>query len=177
MRDFWELPPEEELVYSGPDWLLLVLDRYDDLMGANLLLLIWRCWNVRNGVLMAGESVSVGGSVNFLLRYSDTLLQTRQQVTSPVSRHGRKSRTGRRWCRPVNTTPKINVDGAFVAETGAAALVVVIRDTGGLPLLMACRTLAHCHDATESEALACLEGIRMGAVWPDREFVLETDCA
>nr|CAB3499394.1 unnamed protein product [Digitaria exilis] len=86
MRDFWELPPEEELVYSGPDWLLLVLDRYDDLM---------------------------------------------------------------------------------------AALVVVIRDTGGLPLLMACRTLAHCHDATESEALACLEGIRMGAVWPDREFVVE----
>nr|CAB3502335.1 unnamed protein product [Digitaria exilis] len=23
MRDFWELPPEEELVYSGLDWLLL----------------------------------------------------------------------------------------------------------------------------------------------------------
>lgn len=42
---------------------------------------------------------------------------------------------------------KINVDGMFIKETGAAALGVVIRDKDGMPLLMACHTLANCRDA------------------------------
>ncbi|KAF8779204.1 hypothetical protein HU200_002881 [Digitaria exilis] len=55
MRDIWELPKEADLAHSGPDWLLLLLDRFDSQTCANFLMLLWRCWHVRNGVLMAGE--------------------------------------------------------------------------------------------------------------------------
>lgn len=79
MRDLWELPGEEDLIHLGPDWLLLLLDRYEGQICANFLMLIWRCWNVRNSVLMAGESISIGGSVIFLSRYMDALLQVRQE--------------------------------------------------------------------------------------------------
>lgn len=83
----------------------------------------------------------------------------------------------KRWSRPSDDVLKINVDGAFINETGAAALGVIIRDKNGMPLVMACRTLIHCSDAEDVEALACLEGIRIGAIWPDRDFSLETDSA
>lgn len=190
MRAHWELPVEKELINSGPDWLLLILDRYGVQTGANFLMLIWRCWNVRNNVLMAGECISIEGSVIFLSRYMDALVQVRQQETSQEARgkqitnkagldnrHGRRLKPRKRWCRLAEDILKINVDGAFVSHTGAAALGVVIRNMEGAPMLMACRTLANCRDAEEAEALACLDGIRMGAVWPEREFVMETDCA
>lgn len=65
------------------------------------------------------------------------------------------------------------MNGAFLAESGHAAIGVAIRDKDGQPLLMACRRVFHCQDAEEAEALACLEGVRMVARWPDQDFVLE----
>lgn len=53
---------------------------------------------------------------------------------------------------------------------------MVIRDGAGQPRLMSCRSILHCTDADQAEALACLEGIRIGAKWSDRDFVLESDC-
>ncbi|TVU43163.1 hypothetical protein EJB05_09608, partial [Eragrostis curvula] len=41
-------------------------------------MLLWRAWSVRNGVLKAGEKISICGSVEFLKRYMDALLQIRQ---------------------------------------------------------------------------------------------------
>ncbi|KAF8667264.1 hypothetical protein HU200_052933 [Digitaria exilis] len=55
-------------------------------------------------------------------------------------------------------------------ESGEAAIGVMIRDDEGQPLLMACRKLYHCRDAEEAEAPACLEGVRMGARWQDKDF-------
>lgn len=54
---------------------------------------------------------------------------------------------------------------------------MVIRDDEGQPLLMAGRKLHHCKDAEEAEALACLEGVRMGARWPSKKMILESDNA
>lgn len=58
------------------------------------------------------------------------------------------------WSPPTGMALKINVDGAFIAELGATALGVVIRDKEGQPLLMACRRVFHCRDAEEAEDLA-----------------------
>nr|CAB3447133.1 unnamed protein product [Digitaria exilis] len=81
----------------------------------------------------------------------------------------------KKWSPPVGEGLKINVDGAYIGETGAAALGVNIRDSTGKPVLMAARLLSHCGDAETAEALACLEGLRMGARCADRDMVLEAD--
>jgi hypothetical protein len=69
------LPNEIHLRNVGPEWLLAILSRYDDITADNFLMLIWRCWMVRNSVLQAGEGISIAGSVLFLTRYVDALLQ------------------------------------------------------------------------------------------------------
>ncbi|KAF8661039.1 hypothetical protein HU200_057134 [Digitaria exilis] len=162
MRGQWELPEEDDLIYTGPDWLLLILDRYGEQTRVNFLMLIWHCWSVRNGVLMAGERISIEGSLIFLSRYITSLLQIRQQVPASDDRSKQKQ-LHKRWTPPADSKLKINVDGASIVETGEAAAGIAIRDQEGKPLLMSCRRLAHCRDAEEAEALACLEGVKMGA--------------
>ncbi|RCV07636.1 hypothetical protein SETIT_1G260900v2 [Setaria italica] len=176
LRKHVALPREEDITYMGPKWLLLLLARYDIDTTSNFLMLIWRCWSARNAVLQAGEQISIAGSVVFLTKYLNALSQIRPQQPSDDGR-GKQKKSPKKWSPPSGETLKINVDGAFIIETGAAAVGVVIRDCTGKPLLMTWRWLRHCRDAKEAEALACLEGIRMVAWWADRDTVLEADCS
>lgn len=73
-REHYTVPDEEHLINSRPDWLLLLLDRYLVEIRANFLMLIWRCWSVRNSVLQAGEQFSITGSVLFLKLYAVTVI-------------------------------------------------------------------------------------------------------
>ena len=66
MREHWALPAEEDLVFTGPDWLLVLMSRFTAGVNANLLMLLWRVWSVRNSVLRIGQKVSVEGSIVFL---------------------------------------------------------------------------------------------------------------
>ncbi|RCV42220.1 hypothetical protein SETIT_9G199100v2 [Setaria italica] len=184
------LPTERDLRNVGPDWLLMILDRYDVEVCSNFLMLIWTCWNVRNNVLQAGEGISIAGSVLFLTRYIEALLQIRQQNEVGDARGKQKLMAGRlarastrrlgsdsKWTPPIGQAIKFNVDGAFIKETGKAAVGVIVRYGEGHPLLTDWRWLRQCRDAEEAEALACLEGIRMASRWPDRAVILESDCS
>lgn len=93
------------------------------------------------------------------------------------SRPPRAAKPAKSWLPPRVGALKINVDGAFIIESGAAAVGVVIRDEAGQLVLMACRKVYHCRDAEGVEALACLEGARMAARWFDQEYILEGDCS
>lgn len=131
LRKQLTLQGEAHIQYTGPDWLLMILDRYDMQTNANFLMLIWRCWAVRNGVLKVGEGISIAGSVAFLMRYSAELTQIRQQNFSAADRGKQKldpeqrprdgppktSSNSNRWVPPLGQPIKINTDGAF-SQTG-----------------------------------------------------------
>uniref|UniRef100_K3Z040 RNase H type-1 domain-containing protein n=1 Tax=Setaria italica TaxID=4555 RepID=K3Z040_SETIT len=136
-----------------------------------LLAILDRCWNVKNNLLQAGEQISIASSVLFLTHYIEALFQIQQQQVEGDTRGKKKLDRGRnahpvvkkpaadgRWVPPPGETLQINVDGAFIKETGGAAVGCLLR---------------HCRDAEEVEAQACLEGIRMAGRWPDREAILE----
>jgi hypothetical protein len=85
-------------------------------------------------------------------------------------------RARKRWIPPSFGALKINVDvdGAFLHESGKAAVGVIIRDHGGCVKLTAWRLLLHVlQGSEEAEATACREGIAMVACWPDLPMVLE----
>lgn len=69
MREHWVLPSEEDLRYTGPQWLLILTSKYSEQVVANLLMLMWRVWSVRNGALRASQKISVDGSVVLLIHY------------------------------------------------------------------------------------------------------------
>jgi hypothetical protein len=98
-------------------------------------MLLWRCWTVRNGVIQAGECISIAGSMNFLKRYIDSLNEIRQQADGKddrgkqkrIKRHSTylptsRPRENRRWIPPEGQALKVNLDGAFIRETGQAQL-------------------------------------------------------
>ncbi|CAO2163808.1 unnamed protein product [Urochloa humidicola] len=100
------------------------------------------------------------------------------RVGGPRSTLGKQKRERiRNWQRPTEDGLKLNVDGAFIKETGEAAMGIIIRNSEGSPELTAWRLLKHCRDAEEAEALACLEGLGLAMRWPDHSLTLETDCA
>ena len=130
MREHWALPAEEDLVFTGPDWLLVLMSRFTVEVNANLLMLLWRVWSVCNSVLHAGQKVSVEGSIVFLTRYMDSLLQCRQgssqhdtkgkQCALVGNRHPSEAdrQVQKRWSPPPPGSLKINVDGAFIPSSG-----------------------------------------------------------
>lgn len=156
---------------------------------ANLFMLFWNTWNIRNKVIHEGTPPFIASWVTFLTRYMDSPLTMRQQgvhqdmkgkrsmvsLVSGAQKHkGVKDR--KRWRLPLQGTFKINVDAAFNSLSGGAAVGVVIRDWEGSLKLMAWRTISHCRDAKEAEARVCLEGANMALRWPDIPMVLESDC-
>jgi hypothetical protein len=68
MRELWCLPPEERLRNAWPEWLLAVMDTGTMEEVANLAMVLWRAWTVRNKVTRAGEALSIAGSVEFLIQ-------------------------------------------------------------------------------------------------------------
>ncbi|TVU41704.1 hypothetical protein EJB05_15247, partial [Eragrostis curvula] len=189
LSEVWELPVQDDILDTGPEWLLGLLIKYPADVMAHFVMLLWRVWNVRNGALKAGEKISTEGSVIFLTRYMDGLLSARQRyyaregkgkaqvVTLSEPSSIQKTKEDRRWVPPIRGKLKINVDGTYNNQTRAAGIGVVIRDAGGQPLLMAWRKLFHCRDAEEAEAAACLDGVRLATRWPGVSMVLESDAA
>jgi hypothetical protein len=71
MRKVWQLPGENWLRNTGPQWLLVPLDTGTVEEVANLELILWRVWLDRNKVTQAGESLSITGSVEFLMQLQE----------------------------------------------------------------------------------------------------------
>jgi hypothetical protein len=62
MRRHWLLPNEDLLRYIGPDWLLLLRELNED-QGANVLMVFWKAWHLRNDIIHGkGQWVSRSGS-------------------------------------------------------------------------------------------------------------------
>ena len=82
------------------------------------------------------------------------------------------------WTPPDENWIKVNVDGALLAESGAAGIGVVIRDNRGTVLLSAWKSLQGVGSAEEIEALACREGrLHLAAEWIKKPTILESDCS
>jgi hypothetical protein len=79
MREVWCLPMEEMLHNVGLKWLLAVLEAGKTEEVANLAMVLWRAWTVRNKVTRAGEVLPIVGFVDFLLNLANNLNEARGQ--------------------------------------------------------------------------------------------------
>lgn len=69
------------------------------------------------------------------------------------------------WDPPPDRWIKVNVEGSFVSETGAAGVGVVVRNHKGDVILTAWRVLFCCESAEDVEGQACAEGLRLVSQW------------
>ena len=75
MRLRWCLPAERELKFTGPEWLLGIVDTQPVEQVACLLLIFWRAWFIRNEPTHSNKKLSLEGSVSFLENYWMLILE------------------------------------------------------------------------------------------------------
>jgi ribonuclease HI len=185
MRAHWALLEEEWFRFTGPDWLLLLLDRCPTEQQDHVKLILWRARTVYNNITHQSGSSLISDSVFFLLNYSESCEQAKKKeavVSSkgkePCSRSdNRASADVQRWKPPPVGWSKINFDGSFVEHTGEAGVGIIARNHQGEVIFTAWRCVPQCTSAIEAEANACLEGVRFATQWIQGPVVFETDCA
>jgi hypothetical protein len=94
MRVHWPLPGEEYFTYTGPDWLLLLLDRCKPEQRDLTKLLLWRIWTVHNNIVHESGPSDISDSVFFLRRLRENLAQVKApdvKVSSQGKEHCNKS--------------------------------------------------------------------------------------
>jgi hypothetical protein len=74
MRQYWELPDEEQYRSMAPSSLLHILETL-----GRVLVLLWRTWQVRNDITHENGKFSIEGSVSFMRRYWVELCNARQE--------------------------------------------------------------------------------------------------
>jgi hypothetical protein len=195
MGDKWLLPGKEKFRYTGPNWLLLLLNRVNEETGAPILLLFWRSWHLQNNIVHGDGSCTITGSANFLLHYSESLKLAEhtaqgaerekvKRLMEDVSRiqdpqlgiNRNRGECMQKWEPPSWGWVKLNTDATFCHETGAAGTGIIIRDAEGSVLLVAWRALRGCGSPEQVEAEACLEGLRLTMEWIRQLTWAETDC-
>lgn len=193
MREHWPLPEEEQFSFTGPDWLLLLLDRCSPTQRDLVKLVLWRAWLTHNNITHQSGPVGIHAGVQALLSMSTLIEQGEVGHVEPSSK-GKKpmhackvgsekvkeradSNGERRWKPPPPGWTKINVDGSYAPASETAGVGVVARNSLGEVVFTAWRVLIRCADAAEAEARACVEGFRLASQWASTPVIVESDCA
>jgi ribonuclease HI len=185
MRQVWSLPREEDFMYTGPDWLLMLLAKAKKDSHPLILLLLWRAWHLRNNIVHEDGKSSIEASAVFLQNYFDTLNGSGFDMTSKgsarmvtcanqvqLSDHGTPKA---RWTAPVQGKLKMNVDASFIQETNEGFLGAVIRNQKGTVVCAMAMQLQSCEDAEEAKARALLQALRTCVQQDIRPEEVETD--
>lgn len=193
MREHWVLPDEEQFSYTGPDWLLLLLDRCSPVQRDLVKLVLWRAWSSHNNITHQSGPSGIHDGVQALLAMRSSLEQIEKgldvekgktkkasEVLGQSLSKGKENEGGRHrgvWQRPPEGWTKINVDGSFMQADGRAGFGVVARDSTGKTIFTAWKVLFRCADAAEAEARACVEGSRFASQWAPGPVIIESDCS
>ena len=77
LRMEWNLIPENKLVYTGPDWFIMLIEDLNIENRAQLMFCLWRAWHLRNNAIHGDGKASVYGSARFVESYWKSLLLIR----------------------------------------------------------------------------------------------------
>ena len=180
MRKEWALPSEKSFRNTGGDWLQVLLDTVPEDIRGKILLLLWRCWHLREDSIRNDGKESISGSVQFLKKYAEELKMATMAGdvlnAGAVDRPRCPTKQQIQWSCPVRGTVKLNTDAAFQTETGESTAGAVARDSRGLVIVSICRNLSLCQSVEEAEAKAALAGLLALMKYYSGPFILEMDC-
>ena len=181
MKFVWDLPSDEALWNSEPDWLLMLIQQLNDTQRMLLLMVLWRVWHVHNELTHDKPLIPVEASKKFLCGYADHLLMithyphadfTKRKVPANLSANTTivvhtvtHTKPEVKWEPPPGGHVKLNFGGSFVAENGVAGAGMIRRDHEGQVIFVACRWMFDYEGPLEPELAACEEGLCLALHW------------
>jgi hypothetical protein len=88
LSNIWELPHESDLIFTGNDWVLVLLDKMPKDMRDKLMFIWWTTWHHRNNIIFDDGKSSIQNSISFLQNYLVTL-QNLKKCKFIVDRKGK----------------------------------------------------------------------------------------
>jgi ribonuclease HI len=185
MREIWPIPRIVAPIQD--DWLEAWLLGVPLEICGRILMIAWRVWYARNEVTHDKILPAIEGSRRFICSYIQNLdnigrltheeiVKGKRATSQPVeAKLQQQPSTAVAWSRPPNGTVKLNIDGAYIAQTGSAGAGMILRRDDGSIIFSACRSLKFCSSALESELQACLEGVRLALDGCTNDIIVETD--
>jgi ribonuclease HI len=187
LRKIWDLPEEEELRWSGQDWVLNILDNQPEETRNKLMFLWWRAWHLRNNSIFGDGKASINHSVSFLDGYYNTtsliktgLPELDRKGKGKIEEHAelyppKMVSLQERWHKPDQGWLKVNTDASYLMNESLGFWGAIVRDHTGNIVASAWSPIDRCCSVGEAEAIAAVEGIRL-AVSLNSPTILETDC-
>jgi hypothetical protein len=187
MDQVWLIPkvPNQN---GREDWLEAWLELAPMDMCCRILMIAWRVWYARNEITHDKPLPSIEGSKRFICSYMQSLENIRKLdsevvikgklpvgIMTPLTPVTRPTVTTERWTVPPLGRLKLNVDGAYVAQTGDAGVGIILRNNEAVACLAACQSLNFCSSALDAELQACLMGVRLALDHSNEEVPVETD--
>jgi ribonuclease HI len=147
----------------------LILNLGDD-KSTLIVCLLWQWWTRRNKI-NAKENTGNAEQLVSQVRY----------WAEECAEYYKKKQAGNRrisdvqWQAPKGDVLKINVDGAFCADTKSGGWGFVVRDQSGCVRGSWAGALHHVSSAAQSEILACEEATKAAAGWGMTSIIVESD--
>lgn len=187
LKEVWNLPAEEILKYSGPDWFLILLDQLSSHMREQTIFMFWRAWHLRNDLIFGKGKESITASVSFVQNYWASFSSCHANMQVAAGNKGKQVMEEPQvttnmesnvisWKLPTLGFFKINVDASFVEAIKASSVGVVVRDHHGQVIISSWDYIGVCHSVEEAELRATLSGLYIGTTL-DKSIILETDCS
>ncbi|KAM0896207.1 hypothetical protein ACQ4PT_023336 [Festuca glaucescens] len=191
MRSYWDLPGEYDFLYSGPDWLQVLLSNCNLKQRDRVLLLLWRSWHLRCNITHGKGDETIANSVAFLQSYCDIVHNEVDNdkekgnrtddsfiKTNDVSAINGKALVKEiiRWQPPPMGAIKVNVDASYCHVSGEAAVGAVVRNHQGQIVVASSKVIEKCQDPEEAEACAILEGLMLAIDNNLEPNSVESDC-
>ncbi|VAH99193.1 unnamed protein product [Triticum turgidum subsp. durum] len=199
MRGIWDLPSEKLFGYTGVDWLQNLLLPCNSETRSKVLLLLWRCWFLRDDCVHNKGKEFIGRSVLFLQQLEIELISC--STTSDtmngkgVCRQTPQILAGEghslvlpgsgatvvadsvHWTAPPAGTVKLNSDASFFSSSGNSYVGAVARDHKGAVIFSLSKRTDCCSSVEEAEARALLAGLQALSVIYRGPLIAETDCS
>ncbi|VAH69938.1 hypothetical protein VPH35_048126 [Triticum aestivum] len=188
MANVWRLPAIESIKNIGVEWLFQALEVLPDTDRAMLLMLLWRCWHVRNEIVHDKCPPLIEVSKRFLCSYLESLLCIKNDLFADPCKgktavspdallrisHKRTVAAACGWVRPDRGWVKLISDGSFL-EDGRPGSGMVLRDEQGCIIFSSCRELFSCRGALEAELGARMEGLSLALMRSELPVAIEMD--
>jgi hypothetical protein len=174
---------------NGREWTLNILQSSTPEVRENLMLLWWRAWHLRNNCIFGDGKAGISHSTDFLKSYRNMFDKKVEENNSgdtkgktPISEIQeiipvcKPIQDNKRWIPPDHGWQSLSVDASFIKDTNSGSWGAVIRNHQGHINLSAWGLIPICDGAESVEAIACLEGIKLGINHVDSRLIVESDC-